>query len=136
MAYGSVKPPSSAVHCRTQCKENCTVAIDSVLMGYEELALPFPLEDADIVVLGAARGTYVQWPRVWVRLVNLVSMTHHTHVLVVVVAAAVVAIVAGVAVVVAVPFVGGVVVVAAVSVVTVAFAGIVVFVTNGHNFGN
>ena len=81
VAYGSVQPRSALIHCRNKSKENCTVAIDSILDGYEDLALPFPVEDADIVVLSAARGSYVQWSRAWVRLVNKVSKTQNLHLL-------------------------------------------------------
>ena len=81
VAYGSVQPSSGVIHCSTKSVQNCAVAIDSILEGYEDLALPFPITDADILDLGTARGSYVQWPRAWVRLVDKVCKTLNLHLL-------------------------------------------------------
>ena len=83
VAYGSIQPSTGVIHCSTKSAENCSVGIDSILDGYEDLALPFPIEEADIVVLSSTRGSYVQWPRAWVRLMDQVIKAQNLHLLMV-----------------------------------------------------
>ena len=66
MAYGSAQPTTSA----TAGPHHYSVGIDSVVAGFEDIPLPVPIEEVEITTLWQAVGSFVDWPRAWVKLIN------------------------------------------------------------------
>lgn len=77
VAFGDLQPPRNVSHFAAVDAANVSVSIDSVVAGWEDEALPIPRPDFGITTLGLARGSFVTWPRKWVRLLKEVRSTHY-----------------------------------------------------------
>ena len=73
VAYGSAQPAEQGtVHLRSLLPEHYSVGIHSVVPGSEDLLVPVPVEEDEFTTLWAAKGSFVQWPSAWIRLMNQV----------------------------------------------------------------
>ena len=41
-----------------------------MVAGFEDIPLPVPIEEVEITTLWQAVGSFVDWPRAWVKLIN------------------------------------------------------------------
>lgn len=76
VGYGRVRVPTEAqnVHFRTREDSHFSVGVDTILDGFEDFKLPVPIENADIITMIQAHGTFVSWPCAWVQFSNEVMM--------------------------------------------------------------
>jgi hypothetical protein len=73
VAYGSAQPADQGtVHLRPLRPQHCSVGINSVTTGFEDILIPVPIEEEEFTTLWAAKGSFVQWPCAWVRLMDQV----------------------------------------------------------------
>ena len=73
VAYGDAQPADKGtVHLRELRPGHYSVGIVSVVAGFEQTKLPVPLEDDDVTTLWEAKGSFVQWPCAWIRLLDKV----------------------------------------------------------------
>ena len=76
MGYGSAQP-FDKVHFKSNTSTRyISVGINSILPGFEDLPLPVPREEYDFFKLQDSTGSFVQWPRDWVRLIGGVSIKY------------------------------------------------------------
>ncbi|XP_021759259.1 uncharacterized protein LOC110724166 isoform X2 [Chenopodium quinoa] len=74
VAYGSAQATTGdTVHFQSLRPQHYLVRINSYVAGFENIPLPVPIVDDGITLLWEAKGSYVQWPRAWVRLINEIS---------------------------------------------------------------
>lgn len=68
VAYGHVQPhkEGQVVHFLQVQGGQCSVSLDSIVVGREDVGLPLPRPEWGVTTLADAQGSFVTWPRAWV----------------------------------------------------------------------
>ncbi|XP_021751360.1 uncharacterized protein LOC110717028 [Chenopodium quinoa] len=72
------QPTSGTVHSRPLRPQHYSVGINYVVAGFEYIRVPVPVEEDGITTLWETKGSFVQWPYDWVRLINEISKKSQT----------------------------------------------------------
>lgn len=81
VAFGSVLPHNKeqVSHGSTVDGSQFRVSVIEVVSGHEDEPLPVPRPDWSLNTLAQAQGSFVTWPRAWVRFSEEVTPTYFTN---------------------------------------------------------
>lgn len=75
VAYGRAQPSrvGQTSHLLSVANFYFNVSVDTIICGFEDFSLPVPRADWSLFVLNDAEGSFVLWPRAWVRFTDEVK---------------------------------------------------------------
>ena len=74
VAYGVAQPTKEGqtMHSLPVTSGNISVAVETILKGFEDFSVPVPMPEWSIEKLSDALGSFITWPYAWVRFTNMV----------------------------------------------------------------
>ena len=76
VAYGMAQPnkEGQTVHSVPVTSGHISVAVETIVKGFEDFSLPIPMPAWSLEKLSDALGSFVTWPYAWVRFTNTVRI--------------------------------------------------------------